>query len=425
MRGPAAQAARLDMVRVSTRDIALAALAVFVFSIPYENGIRIAGIGTLARLIGYGAIGVVLLASLGHARIRLRVPSLFLLAAALYVLWGLATYLWSINPSATMTRGATLVQLAAMAWMVHQVGWTQRHRDVLAQAFVLGTYASISVALIAFFTASQTGYRDVGGLNPNYFAIGCAFAVPVAWSLAVRAQRPLLFWLNALYPAFAILAVVLSASRGGFITLLVALTVIPLSLSRMGPLRQAMVFAFVAAVAGASFVAAPQVFANLERNLERLGGTVEEIEEGTLTGRTGIWEAGFEVFRESPIIGHGYATFGVATSALTGRIRAAHNAFLSVAVGAGLIGLGMFVSLLLIATVGVMRNPDRRVEYLVLLATLVVGMSPANLEHNKSVWFILSWLAAGRPLMLVPPAWAQQLRQRLDSQRARGADRLG
>jgi len=382
--------------------VATAALAVFVFSIPYENGVTLPGVGSLSRLVGMAALALVLLTLFAQGRMRLRVPSLFLTLVAVYVTWGLVSYFWSIAPNATLSRGATLVQLAAMVWMVHQLGATERSRGIMAQAFVLGAYASIGVALVAFFTSPQPGWRDVGGLNPNWFAIGCSFAVPVAWGLALRARRSWWFWVNLLYPAFAVFAVILSASRGGFITLLVALTVIPLTLPRLGMVRRLLVFAFVTTGAWATFVFAPQAMPDLQRNLERLQGTVDEIEEGTLTGRTVIWQYGVEAWLDTPLIGHGYYTFGNAIMPLMGRSRPAHNAFLSVAVGVGLIGLGLFVSLILVPLAGALFAPERRLELLVVIGTLVVGMMPANLEHNKSVWFLLSWVAAARPILIIP-----------------------
>ena len=387
---------------VTARNVALLALSLFVFSIPYENGVTIPGVGSLARIAGFLAVGVVVLTLVERGRVHLRPASLFLAMVAVYVLWNLASHFWSVEPGATMTRAATLVQLAAMVWMLHQVGSDDRRRDVIAQAFVLGAYASIGVALAVFVSGAQTWSRDVGGLNPNWFAIGCSFAVPVAWGLALRARRPLTLYVNALYPAFAVFAVVLSASRGGFVTLLIALTVIPLTLGRLGPVRQLIVFVLVITAATGTFLAAPQLFAGLEANVERLQSTVDEIDGGTLTGRTVIWDAGVDAFMASPIVGHGYATFRAVVEPRLGQGRSAHNAFLSIAVGSGAIGLALFATLIGVVAVGVIAMPARRIEFLVIIATLIVGMIPANLENNKSVWFLLGWLAAARPLLLVP-----------------------
>ncbi len=385
----------------TARDLALATLAVFVFSIPYENGVTITGATSIARLLGFAAVGVVVLTLVERGQVRLRAPSLFLVAVAVYALWGLASFFWSVAPTGTMTRAATLIQLAAMAWMVHQIGSSDRNRDVLAQAFVFGVYASVGVALFTFFAGAQVEARDVGGLNPNWFAIGSSFAVPVAWGLALRARRPVLFWVNALLPAFVVLAVVVAASRGGLITLLVALTVIPLSLGKLGLLRQLLVFGLVAAVTVGAAVLAPRALAGLEDNLVRLQGTLDEIEGGTLTGRTVIWEAGFETFLESPVIGHGYAAFSLAVEPRLGRGRGAHNGYLSIAVGTGIIGIGLFLTLVLIVAFGVLATPARRLEFLVLIVALLVGMIPANIENTKSVWFLLAWLSASRPLTVV------------------------
>ena len=243
--------------------------------------------------------------------------------------------------------------------------------------------------------------HGVGGINPNWFAIGCAFAVALVWGLALRARRPLTFWINALYPAFAVIAVVLSASRSRLVTVLEALTVIPLSLTCLGVARQLLVFGLVAGAAWGIFVVAPQVFTGLQANLERLEGAIDEIEGGTLIGRTLTWEAGWDAFLASPIVGHGHATFGPAIEPILGHSRSAHNAYLSVTVGSGLVGLGLFLGAILVVAAGVLASPARRTEFFVVLATLLAGMVPANLEHTKCVWFVLGWLAAAQPFTLV------------------------
>lgn len=387
-------------------SLAVGVVAAFVFSIPYENGFTIPGVGSLARVLGVAALFVTLASLVHQQRVRLRTPSLFLLAAIAYALWGMSSFFWSIVPSVSLSGGVTLVQLVVMVWILHQLGTTERRRDIFGQAFVLGAYLTILIALVSFFGGSDRDYRDVGGINPNWFSIGAALAIPVAWGLALRASNRVLWWLNALYPAFAIVGVVMAASRGGLITTLVALTVIPLTIPRLGLVRRILVFASLTAVVASVFVFAPRIFPQLGRNLERLQGTVEEIESGTLTGRTTIWRAGLEVLWDAPIVGHGAGGFRYAVEKSLGRIRPAHNAYLSVAVASGLVGLLLFLGAQAVVLAGILANPQRRLELLVVMGTLTVAMMPANLEHTKSVWFLLAWLAAQRPILIDADRWA-------------------
>jgi O-antigen ligase len=380
--------------------IALWALAVFVFSIPSENGVAIAGVGSLSRLLGAFAFGMGLASLFGQGRLRFRVPSLFLVATLAFSVWGVATYFWSLAPQVTMGRIVTMAQLAVLVWLVHQVARSERDRDVLMHAFVLGCYLIIAIGVTTFVTGAGGGFRDVGNFNPNGFAIVSALGIPMAWSLLLRRSFPRMQVLHALYPLFAIVAVVLAASRGGFVTALVALAIIPLTMSRLGAWRRLALFATVALASLAAFAWVPQAFPTIEQNIARLSETDEELLGGTLTGRTNIWSAGVEAFLGDPVQGTGMGTFNQAIVPYYGRPRSPHNAFLSVAVGTGLIGLILFVALIAIVLIGVLARSERRLEYLVLLTALVVGMMPTNSDNDKFVWLILGLLASARPILI-------------------------
>jgi O-antigen ligase len=183
---------------------------------------------------------------------------------------------------------------------------------------------------------------------------------------------------------------------------LVALAVVPFSVVRLSLLRRTALFVAALAALWFSFSYAPQLFPDLYRNVERLQGTGEELQTGTLTGRTTIWRETIAVFQESPLvgIGSGAARFALVDSAI-GRVKAVHNAFLSVAASTGLIGLLLFVALVAMAVAaGVLAGPTHRPFLAVLAVALVVAMMPTNTEANKSTWFILGLLALQRPILL-------------------------
>lgn len=381
------------------RPLALWALALFVFSIPSENGVALPGVGSLSRLIGIGAFGVGLL-SLHHAgRLRFRAPSLFLLVTIAFILWSAATFFWSIVPASTISRTFTLAQLAVLVWLIHQLGRTERDLAILRQAFVLGCYMVIGIAVALY--ASSSGFRDVGAFNPNGLAIVSALAIPMAWGLTIRPVFRFLTVVNALYPLFAMGAVVLAASRGGLITAAFALLIIPVTLHQLDVPRRVLLFAVVVGSLWAAFVFAPNLFPNLQQNIQRLEQVDEQLLEGTLTGRTVIWQAGFEVFRNNLLLGVGAAGFNQSIVEIHGSARSPHNAFLAVAVESGAIGLVLFAGLFVITFVGIIANPVGRMERLVLLLALVVAMLPTNSHNDKFAWFIVAMLATSRPIQVL------------------------
>jgi len=383
----------------SVKYVALGALALFVFSIPSENGVSIPGVGSMSRILGLLAAGFAFVSLFDRGRLRFRSPSLYLVIAALFVAWAGTTYFWSVAPSNSISRTMQFVQLFVFAWMVHQVARTDRHRDLLMQAFVLGCYVMVAVALVAYIGSARGGYRDVV-FSANSFAIVAALGIPMAWGLMLRRAFPWLQALNTVYPLFALLAVVLAASRGGLLTAAVALLVIPLTLPNLSVARRSVLIAGVAAIVVSVATWLPQAVPDLERNLDRLARVDEDLLGGTMTGRTDIWAAGAQVFATSPIIGVGIGSYTRAVEPIYGRAVGAHNAFWSVTVTSGLVGGLLFVAMFIVVLAGLFVNPPRRIDYMVLFAALLVGAFPSNAENNKFLWYILAVLASAKPIMV-------------------------
>src|SRR5690606_5275420 len=148
-------------------------------SIPTANAVSIPVIGSLSRVFGVLAFLTTVWSLNRGGMIRLRAPSLFLVMAAVFCVWSLTSYFWSIEPGVTLSNAFTYFQLLMLVWLVHEVVRETRHLAVLMQAYVMGCYLLIGIVLLRFLTASGGGFRDVGSFNANGVAIACALAVPM------------------------------------------------------------------------------------------------------------------------------------------------------------------------------------------------------------------------------------------------------
>ena len=88
-----------------------------------------------------------------------------------------------------MSRTVQFAQLLLMAWLVHQLPRTDRDRDLLTQAFVLGCLVMIIVALAAYVTGARGGNRDATS-SANELAAVAALGIPMAWGLMLRRSFP-------------------------------------------------------------------------------------------------------------------------------------------------------------------------------------------------------------------------------------------
>lgn len=395
--------ASIDTARSNVLSTAaLAAVCLFIASIPTENAFTIPGLGSLSRVLGLAAFALTVISRFRPSGLQLRAPSLIIILLFAYTWWSLATYFWSFLPALTLSEFMTVAQLAVLAWLVLEIGRREADRMAMLQAFVIGCVVLIASVVFRFATGEVSGFRDVGVFNANGVAIVSALAVTMAWRLRTwllpapaTPLRNFLLVLNSLYPVIALVAVILSASRGGLLTLIVASSVIPLSALNEPSWRRLVMLLVVGLLAVGVFQAAPTVMPDLDENLRRLATTSSELQTGTLTGRTDIWEGGMRLFRESPIIGIGVGVFNYAIEPIIGAAKSPHNAVLAVLVSRGLIGLLLFGGAVLAAVWAAVRAPIvDRPFLLVLMVSLIVAMMPTNSEADKFVWFILAIVAA-------------------------------
>jgi O-antigen ligase len=201
--------------------------------------------------------------------------------------------------------------------------------------------------------------------------------------------------LNRAYFVLGTVAILLTGSRGALLVAVVALFVVPWTLTqvRRGVRVAAVVIVLGAGLASAWFVPA---FA-----FERLSTTRSEITEGSLNNRLRIWKRGLQAVPDRPLHGYGPAGWFPAI----GWNKAPHNTYLSILVEEGLIGLLLYLAILTVVLARLLRlhTFERRVG-LTTLAALAVAMTPLGWDGHKASWLVLALLtglsdvlAPGRP----------------------------
>jgi len=190
----------------------------------------------------------------------------------------------------------------------------------------------------------------------------------------------------------------LTASRGATLASVVALAIVPLTLARLTARQRIAVVLTVSVLVCAALLFVPS------SSWERLSTMPSEFERGTLTGRTVIWTAGWEIFRAHPFLGIGANAFRTIVSrVLAEPIRLgehdpappAHNTFLSVLVEQGVIGFTLFCALLGVLALSLRAMPPfpRRL-WIVSLGVWVVGVSSLTWEMRKPTWLFFGLIMA-------------------------------
>lgn len=380
--------------------IAFWSLAAFVFAIPWERSVAIPFIGAAGTPFGAVALVLGLASVLDAGKIKLRPPSLLLVAMAVFVLWSLVGYFWSLRPSATLARTITYGQLLAMVWLVWQLTRSERQWHILLQAYVAGAYFAILVVIWNFvrgeatLISMNTGLTrfSVAGGDPNYLALTLVVAIPMAWLLFLETRRRMTSLIYLGFIPLAVIVVGLTGSRGGVISAIIALMIIPLTYWRLHFWRKlAILLSLGLMVLGLLFVLP-------EATVERFLDTPDAISEDDLAGRVQIWQAGLDVLSnngQAVVIGVGSSNFRYAVERAIGRDRTAHNAYLNVWVDNGVIGLAIFLSFFVVAALPYLSGWSKPGSFaLVTCVALAVGVFGLSWEREKVLWFILAVLVA-------------------------------
>lgn len=319
---------------------ALTGFAAFMYAVPGEWIPALQPL-RLALLTSGLAAGFMALRRLGKAE-----PLYFdgARGGALLAFTGLAAASigWSLNPEVTRFTAIELVKLTAIYVTLVNVVTTGRRLAVVCGAVVLGSIVT-SIGVIDWWRTGVDmveGYRSrwVGVYaDPNHMAMNMGLVVPLAVAFLVRKQSGWLFRLACAAAAvLAVIAIVLSHSRGGFIGLSVAMVLWAIREKRR---LQSLVVGALLAVGLVIF--APQSF--WQRN-----ETVATFQEdASAMGRVYAWQVASRISIDKPLLGVGAGSFRYAwpfyAPPEARRAYVAHNIFLDVIGELGFVGLLFFL----------------------------------------------------------------------------------
>ncbi len=181
--------------------------------------------------------------------------------------------------------------------------------------------------------------------NDVAFVLICL--LPLASAFFAR-TREWTRWIAGAAAILAVAAIVVTRSRGGFVSLCVISAVLAVRLpTRRWDLRIAL---FGTGFLIFTLFASEQYWARIDTIWDSRTALPEEYDAGGLAAaRLSIWSKGVQLFFEHPILGVGAGGFETAEGLShggEGKWNAAHNAFLQIAVDLGAVGLILFVALL-------------------------------------------------------------------------------
>lgn len=375
------------------RKIAWWLLLLFAFAIPWEYSLDLGEpFGNIARILGLLLLLVAIPATLHSG--RLRTPGLLHWVVLVFFLWFCCSYFWTIDQQVTLERLRGYFQEIMIVWLIWEFAESPGDLRALLRAWVAGSWVLAALTVwnlvsAEALVAAQTRFVAVGQ-DPNDVARFLDLAFPFAAMLLSCEPR----WPGRLmalgYLPLGLVAVLLTASRGGFLAALVALAGSALLLLRR-PSRAMIVTAFaLPAIALGLWFGVPH------ETFERLATIPSQLSGGDLNQRLNIWNSGWHAFVQAPWLGTGAGSF-IGAVGLDPQ-DTAHNTVLSILVGGGLCALFIAVCILAATVWSLMQT--RGPLLLALAAALSVWALTslvASVEQNRTTWLLLGVIAlAGR-----------------------------
>lgn len=255
--------------------------------------------------------------------------------------------------------------------------------SVLITILALAGVAGAAVVAVMEVVATGTVRAGEGVANPIHFA-DVALLVGFLACAGLVGKVTLWRFLFLLGPVLAIVAVVLSGTRGAVVAVagMLAVAALGLVVLRLVSVKQALMALAVLVVVGAIalFLGASQL-SGIQRVLIDM---VDVLQHGVPTDestaiRLQMISGGIEAFVQAPIFGHGPLAFVNLANELSelpfGNWPHLHNDLADFAASAGILGLVAYTFFLLAPIVEVVRSArtEARPRILVLVSTLVAG----------------------------------------------------
>ena len=375
-------------------------LLLFAFTIPWEYSLDLGGLlGNAARIAGLLALLVAISAVLEAGRVR--TPGAFWWFTLAFFLWFCGSYFWTIDPAATLEKIRGYFQETMIVWLMWEFVDTPADLRSLLRATVAGSWVLALLTLAASSSPEAIAAGQVRfaayGQDPNEVARFLDLGFPLAALLVNCEHRwpPRLLSLG-FFP-LGILAVLLTASREGFLAAIIGLAGSAVLLTR-GRARRVV----------AALFALPPFLAALwlivpSGTLARLATIPEQLRVGDLNQRLDIWSAGWRAFAHAPILGTGAGSF-VAAAHLS-PIDTAHNTALSIAVSGGLCALFLATALVSLAIrCALQTHGPMRLALITSLLVWVLTSLVATVEENRTTWLLLAIVAVAGRLAWDDPA---------------------
>lgn len=365
----------LVMACVQRLDVGLAVLVALSFTYAFDVGEKDLGIQSLRiPFVAFLLVACIFSRRPGQSTPAVGIPRA-LIAIGAYGAFVLASTFWASDPRPVVAGAVSLGKILLVVVTVIALITDDRSLRLAVWSLLVaaGVLAAISLQqhVTGNFDQNYLGFakapvRNIVGDteaprvagptgDPNAFAQMMVVAVALGLERLVHERRRRLRLAAGAVAALCAVTTVLTFSRGGLLALVVVLT---LFLVRLRPRMRHVLLGGALLLVIASVVPSAYVerVARVREILPGFDGSNVSPSDGALRGRTTVMKIALAMWSDHPVIGVGYGNYVVRFTEYNRRHglspqlgEAPHNLYLEIASETGLIGLGLWLSVVVTA----------------------------------------------------------------------------
>ncbi len=316
----------------------------YVFLLPFDNLLSVTGFeggATLTKLLG--VLTILVLTIKGAFENKLKKPDAVLIWWVLFIMYGLLTVYWAINPERVLSKLPTAIGLILLYLVVASYKIQKSEFETIKWCILFGGFIAVLCIIYNYHTGSfyyveQRSGLKFGGrsVSPNVLGFILLLPISVCIEMLLRQKNKLI--IKSLFVIIAgvfAYGVLLTGSRGAALSVGIVIIVYILFL------RQRLNLAIILTVVGVL------IYSLIPGYLfERFGSSIES----GGSGRLDIWYAGWLAIKKYWVLGAGlnnfpeaYNQFAQYSSNFIGWDLDSHNLYIGVLTDLGIVGITLMV----------------------------------------------------------------------------------
>lgn len=335
---PVSQNIAVGRYRVIVLGLLLALYVASQIVFPRKETVRYSNWINLSLLVWFGMVFI----SDPEKKFRINAP---VIQYFLFTLFCFMSAFWSVDFDFSYEMCITLIKIALNNFLLYHIMRRYRLKDYMMYGFIAGAFVNYLLAfdLLTWFLPTYNNLRFVGTFaNSNQLAIAMICTIAVSMLLAHFSRSRILLAFLYTNTALAFYTTLLTGSRKGMIF---GPTIAAAFLLTQFANKQRLLYVIFLLAMLFGFVSENDISEehaeNIDNSIERFDqfiGTMEgQDAEGSTVDRAYFISLGWDLFGERPLFGYGIGGFG-----FFARGYYAHNNYIELMVGVGLIGVLLY-----------------------------------------------------------------------------------